>query len=399
VIDAFPGGNLNESMESRPHLFTLPPVSPAMVRLADEGSRGHTTSVLARAERLAGEHQYGDALMELGNVHVSAVSAPDLALRTLRCEGWSRLYLGELDAAAAAFERARAIAEAPIFTDVERAESVFCLGAVRFVLGKTSNAISLLSVAVALAENGGLAGERVRASALEWRARCFVVQREWEAAQADAERTLEIAESLGDVRLIALATMQCSVIAERRGNPRLALFYAEQALQLAAEGGDRRAEARLLNNIGGLKFLLGSPESAVKFMKQSFALSLETGNLTDAAQAVSSLAQVHLRCGAPILAEEQARHALTVLAGRDDYVDERGNVHLVLGRALMEQGRADEAIAALATAESLFERLGSTSQLATVWLVQGDVRRDGGDIDAAATLYRRAAEALQDFNF
>jgi tetratricopeptide (TPR) repeat protein len=267
------------------------------------------------------------------------------------------------------------------------------------VLGKTSNAISLLSVAVALAENGGLAGERVRASALEWRARCFILQREWESAQADAERTLEIAESLGDARLIALATMQCSLIADRRGNPRLAIFYAEQALQLAVESGDRRVEARLLNNLGSFKFLLGDAESAIALMKRSFALSLETGNLTDAAQAVSSLAQVHLRSGAPILAEEQARHALSVLAGREDYVDERGNVHLVLGRALMEQGRADEAIAALATAESLFERLGAKSQLAAVWLAQGDVLRDGGDIDAAATLYRRAAEALQDFNF
>jgi tetratricopeptide (TPR) repeat protein len=337
--------------------------------------------------------------LELGNVHVSAVSAPDLALRTLRCEGWSRLYLGELDAAAAAFERARAIAEAPVFTDVDRAESVFCLGAVRFVLGKTSNAISLLSVAVALAEDGGLAGERVRASALEWRARCFILQREWESAQADAERTLEIAESIGDARLIALATMQCSLIADRRGNPRLAIFYAEQALQLAVESGDRRVEARLLNNLGSFKFLIGDAASAIALMKQSFALSLEMGNLADAAQAVSSLAQVHLRSGAPILAEEQARHALTVLAGRDDYVDERGNVHLVLGRALLAQGRTDEAMAELSFAESLFERLGATSQLAAAWIAQGDAFRTGGDIDAAATLYRRAAAALQDFNF
>ena len=52
-------------------------------------------------------------------------------------------------------------------------------------------------------------------------------------------------------------------------------------------------------------------------LTESFGLSLEIGNHADAAQAVSSLAQVHLRCGAPQLAEEQARHALTIL---DDHV-------------------------------------------------------------------------------
>jgi tetratricopeptide (TPR) repeat protein len=239
----------------------------------------------------------------------------------------------------------------------------------------------------------------VRARAFEWRARCYVVQREWDAAEADAERALELADSLRDNRLVALATMQCSVIAERRGDPRVALFYAERARDAAAETGDQRLEARLLNNMGGLQFLLGRPERAVGLLKDSFALSLERGDHVDAAQAVSSLAQVHLRCGAPQLAEEQARHALSILDGRDDYVDERGNVHLVLGRALLEQQRIDEAMTQFASAEWLFERLGSSSHLAAAWMAQADAYHVSHDLEAAATLYRRAAEALQDFNF
>jgi tetratricopeptide (TPR) repeat protein len=386
-------------MEATAAVQNLPPVTPQLVTTAVEGSRSHTTAVLARVERLIEEHRYSDALETLGGVHVSSVSAPDLALRILQSEGWSRMYIGELDTAAATFERARAVAESPVFSDVERAESVFCLGACRQMLGKTSNAISLLTVAVELAERAGIDADRVRACAFEWRARCYVVQGDWEAAQADAERTLELAESLGHLRLIALATMQCSVIAERRGDPRLALFYAERAQTLAVEAGDSRAEARLLNNIGGLKFLLSDPGAAVDYMTRSFALSLETGNDADAAQTVSSLAQVHLRCGAPLLAEEQARHALSVLDGRDDYLDARGNAHLVLGRALLEQGRGDEAQTELAAAEWLFERFGSKSYVAAAWMAQGDAYRHAGDLEAAATLYRRAAEALQDFNF
>ena len=142
------------------------------------------------------------------------------------------------------------------------------------------------------------------------------------------------------MRLQALATMQCSVIAERRGKVRLALFYADEARRLAEECGDQQTEARLLNNLGGLSFLAGDAGPAVAYIKQSFALFLEIGNDADAAQAVSSLAQIHLRLGAPILAEEQARHALSILDGRDDYLEERGNAQLVLGRALLGQEHA-----------------------------------------------------------
>jgi tetratricopeptide (TPR) repeat protein len=286
-----------------------------------------------------------------------------------------------------------------MFTDLERAESLFRLGAVRVKLNKVANAVSLLGESIRLSQGQGIGGDVLRARAFEWRARCYVVQRDWEAAHADAEHAAELAQGLQDLRLAALAKMQCSVIAERRGDARLARYYAERARMLAAEAGDRQTEARLLNNLGGLSFLLGEPENAVAYIKDSFALFLEIGCDSDAAQAVSSLAQVHLRCGAPLLAEEQARHALSILDGRDDYVDERGNAHLVLGRALLAQERHDEALGEFAAAEWLFQRLGSKSHVAAAWLAQGDTYRLTGDSDAALTLFRRAAEALQDFNF
>jgi tetratricopeptide (TPR) repeat protein len=193
--------------------------------------------------------------------------------------------------------------------------------------------------------------------------------------------------------------MQCSLVAERRGHPKVARLYAERARSLAEETGDRQTEARVLNNLGGLSYLLGEPEQAVGYLKDAFAVALEVGNEADSAQAVSSLAQVHLRSGAPQLAEEQARHALAILAGRDDYLDELGNAHLVLGRALLEQDRDGEALTELAAAEWAFESFGSSSHVAAAWIAQADAYRRAQDTDAAMTLYRRAAEALQDFNF
>ena len=378
--------------------MSLPPVMPAYVRVTGPG-HDQTVEALTAAERHLAEHRYAEVIEALANVHVPSASAPDLALRVLNCETWARLYLGELEKADALAERARSLAEGKSFTDTDRGDALFRLGAVRLKRGRVSNAVSLFTLALRLAEYGGAAGERVRSQALEWRSRAYQLQREWEAAQADADAAVELAQSSRDRKLEALAVMQCSLVAERRGDPLLARFYAERARALAVQEGDRQTEARIVNNLGGLSFLLGEPEVAVGYLKESFAMSLEVGNDADAAQAVSSLAQVHLRCGAPQLAEEQARHALSILGERSDYLDERGNVHLVLGRALLEQARPDEALKEFAAAEWHFQSLGSASHVAAAWLAQGDLYRKQGDVEAAADLFRRAAEALQDFSF
>jgi tetratricopeptide (TPR) repeat protein len=389
-------------MESSAALLQdLPPVTPAFVHLPAAAGTGRpeTAAALATAERHVQAHRYADALEALSDAHVPTTSSPDLALRILHCESWARLYLGQVVAADALAERARSLSEAAVFGEADRAESLFRLACCRLKGNRVSNAVSLFTLALQLGERGGLEGDRIRAQAFEWRARCYQRQREWEAAQVDAERAVELSQQLGDVRLESLALMQCSLIAERRSDPLLARFYAERARALAQERGDRQTEARILNNLGGLSFLLDEPEVAVAYLKESFALALEIGNDADAAQAVSSLAQVHLRCGAPLLAEEQARHALTILAERADYVDERGNVHLVLGRALLEQAREDDALQEFAAAEWLFETLGSASHVAAAWMAQGDLYSRRGDLEASTALYRRAAEALQDFNF
>ena len=154
-----------------------------------------------------------------------------------------------------------------------------------------------------------------------------------------------------------------------------------------------------MNNLGGLSFLLGDPEKAVGLLKSAFSVALEVGSEPDAAQAVSSLAQVHLRTGEPELAEEQARHALRLLEGRVDFLDEQGNVQLVLGRALLEQGRLDEAEQAIATSEATFEQLSSASHRAAAWIAQAELSIRRSDQEKALTLYRRAAETLQDVRF
>ena len=71
----------------------------------------------------------------------------------------------------------------------------------------------------------------------------------------------------------------------------------------------------------------------------------------------------------------------------------------MLGRALLEQGRFDEADVALTAAEDDFRVMDSVGHCAAAWLAQGDLAARRGLLGDAAAVYRPAAEALQDVRF
>ena len=363
--------------------------------------RERAESAIARAEAALESSEYQVAVDELAALQASpeALDAPDLQFRVLLAESWARMYLGEVRPAVALLERARILAEAPSFTDVDRAEVLYRLGCCRWKLSSISTAIALFTQALDLADRSGLPCDRLRSHILEWRARSYQRQRDWEAAREDVERALELAESLNDRHTVAHVYFQASLIAERNGRWVLARSYAERAKAIYEDVADRANAGKLLNNLGGINFLLGKPDEAVAYLKDAFRVALDVGSDVDAGQAVSSLAQVHLRTGKPELAEEQARKALEFLDSRIDFIDEIGNAQLVLGRALLEQGRVDEAAEAFHLAESSFAQLSSASHRAAAWVAQGDLAARLGDDRKAAHLYRRAAEALQDFHF
>ncbi len=363
--------------------------------------RGRVEAALARAEALteAGRETEAIEVYEEMRTAVLATGAAELEARTLAGEGFARARVGEVRPGIQLLERARGITEEPAFSDVERAEVLFRLGVCRYKLSSIQTALALFNEAHALVERSELPCDRLRSEILHWRSRCYRRQRDFEAAREDVERAIELAEGLGEERTLAHAYFQASIVAERQGHWVLARSYAEKAKAFYEDLSDRTNIGRLLNNLGGLNVLLGKPEEAVELLKNAFRVALDLGNDADAARAVSSLAQVHLRAGELEPAEQQARHALELLAGREDYLDEIGNAQLVLGRALLEQGRLDEAETIFGEAESSFAQLSSASHRAAAWVAQGDLAARRGDDRRAAHLYRSAAEALQDFRF
>jgi tetratricopeptide (TPR) repeat protein len=375
--------------------FVLPPVSG----LQRDDEFVEQEQRVAAAEAAIVESRWADAVAILTESPIAPGHLPDLALRSLFAESWARMYRGELDEALELLKTAKRVAHRPGFNDLDRAEVLYRIGCVRVKRSAISRAVNDLSLALELCERSGRPCDRLRAEILEWRSRCYQRQRDFAAARADVEWALELADRMDDQLTAAHVNFRASVIAERNGQWLLARFYAERAKELYTECGDEANVGRLLNNLGGLDFLLGKPEEAVASLKRAVAIALEVGSDVDAAYAVSSLAQVHLRTGDPLLAEPQARHALELLAGRSDALDELGNVQLVLGRSLLQQDRLEEAAESFEAAEATFAQLESASLLSAAWLAQGDLALARCDPDSAAALFRQAADALQDFKF
>jgi tetratricopeptide (TPR) repeat protein len=357
-----------------------------------------TQDAIDDAERAIAEKDYARAVTMLGDLRLLP-DAPDLHVRRLLAESWARMYLGDLRKAVATLEEARGLVEQPPFGEADRAEVLYRLGCCRYKLSSVNSALQLFSEALALAERSEAPCDRLRAHVFEWRSRCYRRQRDWEAAREDIERALDLAEGLSDEETIAHVEFQASIVAERTGSWVRARAHAERAKRLYETFDDQVNVARLLNNLGGLTFLLGDTVGAAAKLEQSFRVALDAGSEPDAAQAVSSLAQVALRTGVAATAERHARQALKLLDGRVDYLDEVGNAQLVLGRALLEQDRLEDAEALFEAAEESWLQLSSASHSAAVWTAQGDLALKRGDAKTGARLYRRAAEALQEVCF
>lgn len=363
--------------------------------------RAKAETILARADALLQEHELDAAIEEYTTAlpAVLGTGAPELHVRVLNGEAMARAENGDVKGGLALLAESRALVEGEGFCDIDRAEVLYRLGVCRYLLSSISTAVALFNEALALAERTDLPSDKLRLSIFAWRSRCYRRQRDYEASREDVERALELAEALQDARALGAAYFQASLLAERDGHYVLARTYAEQAKSQYEELADRANVGRLMNNLGAVEFMLGKPEVAVEHFKDAFAVALELGRDEEAAKAVSSLAQVHLRTGDVKKAEEQALQALEIIGEREDMLDEIGNARLVLGRALLEQDRLDEAEAAFAQSEDAFAKLTSTSHRAAAWVAQGDLATKRGDERRAAVLYRRAAESLQDFRF
>ena len=401
-IDAGVGPDDYPTMKIEPAALTLSVTTdlqlPPVTDIGRDEDLARLEKQVVAAELAVEESRYDDAVALLA-APIAPAHYPDLALRALFAGSWARMYRGELDEALMMLKTAKEVAHRPGFNDVDRAQVLCRIGAVRVKRGALSRAVNDLSLALELCGRSGRPCDRLRAEIYDWRSRCYQRQRDFNAARADVEAALELADQLGDTAVSADINFRASSIAEREGKWLVARAYAERAKELYQEAGDLANVGRVLNDLGGITFLLDNHDLAIHYLKQSVSVLFEAAGDMETGYAVSSLAQVYLRTGDSVRAEEQAQIALGLLDGREDALEEIGNVQLVLGRALTELERPEEAEDAFAAAEASFSTRESMSLLAAAWMARGELASARNDSVSAAALYRKAAEALQDFYF
>jgi len=363
--------------------------------------RTKVEAALARAEALSEAHQYDEAIEAFHEARpgVDATGAPALELRALSGEAWALQESGDVRRAIELLQRARGLAERVEFSDVDRADVLFRLAVCRYKLSSTSTAISLFDEALELAERSGLPCDLLRSDILQRRSRCHRRLRDYVAARDDVERALELAQDLGDRAAIANAYFQASLVSQRPGHYVLSRSSAQGSTELYQQLNDERNVGRLLLMLGGLTLLLGDEEHAVEHLKASYSRALDTDSPADAAQALEGIARVHLNRGEYDQAAGRARKALAPPQDREDYLHEVCPSQLVLGRALLERGRLEEAEECFRAADAAAEQLASISHRTEAWVALGDLAARRGEDREAARLYRNAAEALQEIRF
>jgi tetratricopeptide (TPR) repeat protein len=364
------------------------------------GDRARLEAELERAEALSASHRYDEAVDAFRAAPPAGeLGAAPIRVRALSGEAWALQERGDVREATELLQVARELVERPEFSDVDRADVLFRLAVCRYKLSSISTAVALFDEALGLAERSRLPADALRSDILQWRSRCRRRLRDYVAARDDVEHALELAQGLGDREAIARAYFQASLIAQREGHYLLSRNYAQRAKELYQQANDERNVGRLHLMLGGLTLLMGDEEQAVEHLKASYARALDADSPADAAQALEGLARVHLNRGEYDQAEDLARNALDLLQGREDYLHEVSPSQLVLGRALLERGRLDEAEACFREADAAAEQMASISHRTEAWVALGDLAARRGDDRGAARLYRNAAEALQEIRF
>src|SRR3954452_19302382 len=140
---------------------------------ADE--RARVDAALSRADALVEARRNVEAIdgfVEL-RPSVQATGLPELEVRALSGEATVRMREGEVREAIQLLDRARALAEGPEFSDVERADILSRLAMARYKLSSVQTAINLFDEALKLAERDSLPSDHLRSNILAWRSRCY----------------------------------------------------------------------------------------------------------------------------------------------------------------------------------------------------------------------------------
>ncbi|HLI07354.1 MAG TPA: tetratricopeptide repeat protein [Ktedonobacteraceae bacterium] len=199
-------------------------------------------------------------------------------------------------------------------------------------------------------------------------------------AEAQLQRSLEAAHSLGDASGQSTAWLHLGKIAEQQGNYVQAQAYWQNGLALAREREHRRSMAPTLYCLGDLAWKQGQLEQARQFFTKALEMLRQLDDQRGVADTLKSLGNLVVEQGQPEQASQLYGEALALYRRLGD---QRGTAFTLhnLGVLAREQGQPEQACKLYEEALAILRLLGDRRSSAVVLGNMGNLARNQGHFE------------------
>lgn len=204
-------------------------------------------------------------------------------------------------------------------------------------------------------------------------------------------RALALAEEIGDRTLRIEGHMRLGGLLFNIGELAEAEGQLSKAVGLSGDLGSHRDEARAISMLGFVKYYRGDVDEAERLAQQALEWRDRTSDSLLEVQNVRALAKYALARGDPEGAERHLREVLPLATQIGGWVV--GEVYMYLTRAMVQQGRLEEAQEIAAAAREAIPGHDAYAQ-AAVSLAEGALATASGDEPAARERFDVAVSTL-----
>ncbi|MEM2869446.1 MAG: tetratricopeptide repeat protein [Thermoplasmata archaeon] len=217
----------------------------------------------------------------------------------------------------------------------------------------------------------------------------------WREAETSFRRCLALSKRARYRRGVARAYHGLGRVLWREGSLHLAAEFCRKSIAAARAAGDRVLEASAGIEMGRVLASLGRFEEAEKQFRSSIELAMATGELSEAVRAKNCLAwEILRRQGRLEEALEFLRTAEEEALSQGNY-RELGPIYHSLGEVYVKKGETDRAEELFKKSLEIFERLGDEHGIAYNHLGFGMVHRARRNWEKAEEWLGRAAAAFE----
>ena len=226
-----------------------------------------------------------------------------------------------------------------------------------------------------------------------WHALLLQAEGRSRAAIEWAERAIEQAEGIGDLKALGLAYSVLDWAKATLGEPTGGRYW-RRSLELAEETGDLERQAHVLNSLGYSAFYEGQWDDAMGFYERASTIFGTIGDLVNAHAVAGNVAEILAERGRYDEADAILRDSLGVWRA-SEYRYFLAGCLSDLGRVAARTHRFDESLSMLEEALGLFVDVGAEEEVVDVVVRKAECRVLMGEAGAALALVEEAETKMR----